>query len=101
MHPWRYPDLVDPEKADLTSRLKLEPKRPFYSFSVDESLTIYSETDTAKIVRALNHVSPRVHSTFGADGGGRKFCWDNVMDIVYHVYTICGHYEIGEFDPEW
>jgi hypothetical protein len=83
-----------PEIADIVLVLKLLPKRPFYSLTVDYSLS--EEKCERRIEKAVNHIDCMVRGTFEPESGGKKFCRTVVEDIADQLHWTFRHYKIRE-----
>lgn len=79
--------------ADLLVVLSLLPKRPFYSFAVDKTLTL--ERDVKKIEATVERVSLLIEATFGRNGSTRKFSKANVLQVADQFYQSCDKNVIG------
>lgn len=82
-----------PESADIVLVLRLLPKRPFYSLSVDEDLSL--EKAEYRKVRALEHIDCMIRGTFEPETGPKKFCKTVVQDISDQLHWTCRHFNIG------
>ena len=83
-----------PEIADIVLVVKLLPKRPFYSLTVDYPLS--KESCERQIEKLVYHMDCMVRGTFEPESGGKKFCRTVVEDIGNQLHWACCIYKIGE-----